>query len=49
MTSHARLIAEEMDAYVYQPLADGDIRLVELFSHTAPLVPFEALSYVWGP
>ena len=65
MTSHTRSIPAEIDAYVYQPLADGYIRLVELFSDTvnaslqcriftcclndAPLVSFEALSYVWGP
>ena len=65
MTSHTGLIPAEIDAYVYEPLADGYIRLVELFSGTVdaplqcriflcrlkehPLVPFEALSYVWGP
>ena len=65
MTSHTRSIPAEIDGYVYQPLADGYIRLVELFSDTVdaplqcrifpcclmdtPLVPFEALSYVWGP
>ena len=65
MTSHTRSIPAEIDAYVYQPLADGYIRLIELFSDTvdaplqcriftcclndAPLVSFEALSYVWGP
>ena len=39
MTSHTRVIPEEIDAYIYQPLAHGHIRLVELSSDTfdAPL------------
>ena len=39
MTSHTASLPTETDPYVYQPLADGDIRLVELFSDTfdAPL------------
>lgn len=64
MTSQTALIAADLDAYVYEPLSDGYIPLVELFSDTvdaplqcriftcylndAPLVSFEALSYVWG-
>ena len=65
MTSDTGSIPAEIDPYIYEPLADGYIRLVELFSDTfdaplqcrifpchlkdAPLVPYEALSYVWGP
>ena len=65
MTSHTGSIPAEINPYVYEPLADGYIRLVELFSDTfdtplqcrifpchlkdAPLVPYEAISYVWGP
>lgn len=39
MTSHTGLIPPEVDEYIYQPLADGYIRLVELFSGSvdAPL------------
>lgn len=39
MTSHTRLTPAEIDGYVYQPLADGYIRLIELCSDTvdAPL------------
>ncbi len=54
-----------MEDYVYQPLDDGYIRLVEVLSDTidaplqcrifpcrledTPYIPYEALSYVWGP
>ena len=39
MTSNTRLLPAEMEDYVYQPLANGYIRLVEVFSDTinAPL------------
>ena len=34
MTSDTRILLAQIDAYVYQPLADGYIRLVEVLSDT---------------